>query len=121
MHYHPEAVRIHPFLLAVTTAYDKHYPLVLSPDMIWLLILQGLASHVNANAEALRKRFVAHEGKLVLKLKRDGFQKAIPTTTGKAFLPSFHPKLRTHIGPDAHGLIVNEFSTTVWWKRPRWK
>ena len=112
VHYHPEAVRIHPFLLAVTTAYDKHYPLVLSPDMIWLLILQGLASHVNANAEALRKRFVAHEGKLVLKLKRDGFQKGNPNNDWEGVFAEFSSKLRTHIGPDSHGLIVNEFSTT---------
>ena len=46
--------------------------------MIWLLLLQGLASHVNANAKALRKKFVAHEGKLVLNVRRDGFRKGDP-------------------------------------------
>jgi hypothetical protein len=110
--YPPDALGIHPFLLAVNTAYDKHYPLVLSPDMIWLLILQGLASHVNANAEVLRKKFVAHEGKLVLNVKRDAFQKGNPSNDWAGVFAEFSSELRTHIGPDSHGLIVNEFSTT---------
>lgn len=110
--YRSDALGIHPFLLAVNTAYDKHYPLVLSPDMIWLLILQGLASHVNANAEALRKKFVTHNGKLVLNVKRDAFQKGNPDNDWEGVFAEFSSQIRTHIGPDTHGLIVNEFSTT---------
>ena len=110
--YRPDVLGIHPFLLAVNTAYGKHYPLVLSPDMIWLVILQGLASHINANAEALRKKVVAHEGKLGLNVKRDAFQKGNPSNDWEGVFAEFSSKLRTHIGPDTHGLIVNEFSTT---------
>ena len=32
------------FVGAVHTAYYKHYPLVLSPDMIWQCVAQGLPS-----------------------------------------------------------------------------
>jgi hypothetical protein len=103
---------VHPFLLAVTTAYDRHYPLVLSPDMIWLLILQGFASHVNANSEALRKKFVAHEGKLVVNVQRDNFRKGDPANDWEGVFAELSSKLRTHIGPAAHDLIVNEISTT---------
>jgi hypothetical protein len=108
----PLELSVHPFLLAINTAYDKHYPVVFSPDMIWLLILQGLASHVNADAEALRKKFVAHDGKLTLLVKRDGFKKGNPGNDWQGVFGEFSAQLRTHIGADTHGLIVNEFSTT---------
>jgi hypothetical protein len=43
----------HPFIEAVHRAFADHYPLVLSPQAIWLLIAQGFSSHVNANSEAI--------------------------------------------------------------------
>jgi hypothetical protein len=41
-------------------AYAGHRPVALSPDMIWLMICQGVAHHINANAEQLRPQFVKH-------------------------------------------------------------
>jgi len=38
---------------AVQTAYDNHYPLVLSPDIFWLAITQGFSLHINENFEEL--------------------------------------------------------------------
>ncbi|RYZ47433.1 MAG: DUF4419 domain-containing protein [Sphingobacteriales bacterium] len=53
----------HPFFNGMYQAYADHRPFELSPDMIWLLICQGFAHHVNNNAEALRSMFVDFEGK----------------------------------------------------------
>ena len=53
----------HAFVSAVNLAYAQHYPLVLSPDAIWMCITQGLSQHINTNAEKLRNMFVEHEGK----------------------------------------------------------
>ncbi len=36
---------------AVHLSFFEHYPLILSPDAIWLTIAQGLANHVAQNAE----------------------------------------------------------------------
>ena len=57
---------IHTFVGAVHMAFANHYPLTISPDHVWMCIAQGLSSHVNANAEKLRKMFVEHEGKETL-------------------------------------------------------
>src|SRR5262245_22062239 len=54
----------HPLFEAVHTAFASHFPLILSPDDIWLCIAQGFAHHVNQNAELLRERFVRHQGKV---------------------------------------------------------
>ena len=40
--------------ILLTHAHVGHYPLTLSPDMLWAVILQGLAQHVKNNAERLR-------------------------------------------------------------------
>ena len=48
----------HSFFNGMYNAYANHRPFVLSPDMIWLLISQGFAQHVNANSEKMRHHFV---------------------------------------------------------------
>jgi hypothetical protein len=48
----------HSFFYGMYYAYADHHPFVLSPDMIWLIISQGFARHVNNNPEQLRKHFV---------------------------------------------------------------
>ncbi len=54
-------------------AYARHYPLEITPDHIKLAILQGLAIHINESSETLRSRFVDHEGRKKLVVRRDDF------------------------------------------------
>merc|ERR1712066_541383 len=58
------------FLESVSLAYEKHYPLKITPDIIWITIMQGFAKHINKNAEKFRKDFVSHEGKKLLTIYR---------------------------------------------------
>lgn len=51
------------FIAAVTSAFKDHYPLRLRPQHIWLLILQGIATHVDVHHEQLQERWVKHQGK----------------------------------------------------------
>jgi hypothetical protein len=48
------------FIMAVHTAYAEHYPLALSPDAIWSLVVQGVCAHMSqpGNAEKYRNVFV---------------------------------------------------------------
>lgn len=50
------------------TAFDKHYSLVLSPDMVWLLIAQGISTQINEHAEELRDRLVDFDGQKTLRV-----------------------------------------------------
>ncbi|MGB6231469.1 MAG: DUF4419 domain-containing protein [Litorimonas sp.] len=102
----------HPFLAAVNTAYDNHLPVVFSPDMVWLLILQGVASHVNANAESLRHHFVAHEGKVLIEIRRDRFRRGNPLNDWEGAFAEFSQKMRPYIGAQTHDLIAAPFGTT---------
>jgi len=101
----------HPLIEAVHTAFAGHYPLVLSPDDVWLCLAQGFAMHVEANAEALRSRFVRHEGKLVLKIRRDGFVKGSSDNDWQGCFAEWSDAIAAHIGKK-RDLVVASFSTT---------
>ncbi|ABX06488.1 MAG TPA: DUF4419 domain-containing protein [Herpetosiphon sp.] len=60
-----------PLIQTIHLAFSQHYPLVLTPDCLWLTIAQGFANHVNRHAEHLRQRFVAHEAKKQLTIRVD--------------------------------------------------
>ena len=53
-------------------AFADHRPLVLSPDMVWLLISQTFGRYVNENAETMRPLFVDHVGKTDLVVRGTG-------------------------------------------------
>ncbi len=71
-------VPFHPVVAAAHRAFMDHRPLCLSPDIIWLMIIHGVANHINVNADALRSRFVRHEGKIQISVRRDDFVKGSP-------------------------------------------
>lgn len=102
---------VHPFVGAVALAYARHYPLVLSPDIVWLTITQGLARHIQCNAQELRHHFVSHQGKATITVVRNDFVKGSPDNPWPEVFSEFSTKVREHIGA-AHDLIVSDFSTT---------
>jgi hypothetical protein len=65
-----QSVRCLPngFVNAVVKAYSHHYHLVIRPDDVWISIISLLSFYINAHAETLRKKFVAHDGKKKLEL-----------------------------------------------------
>ncbi|MBD1911115.1 DUF4419 domain-containing protein [Leptolyngbya sp. FACHB-16] len=105
-------VLFHPFVEAVHIAFSDHRPLCLSPDMIWLLISQGLANHINNNTEQLRHQFVKHQGKVKIKIQQNGFVKGSPKNPWSEVFKEFSEAIRQHIGDETHELLIPTFSTT---------
>ncbi|HWO18836.1 MAG TPA: DUF4419 domain-containing protein [Kofleriaceae bacterium] len=101
----------HPLIEAAHVAFAEHYPLVLSPDDVWLCLAQGFAMHVEANAEALRSRFVRHEGQLNLEIVRDNFVKGSPHNDWQGCFGEWSDAIAAHIGKK-RDLVVASFSTT---------
>jgi len=101
----------HPLIGALHTAFAFHHPICLSPDIIWLTLTQGLAQHINMNAEELRHHFVQHSGKLKIKVRRDDFVKGSADNPWAEVFGEFSEQIHQHIGK-AHELIVANFSTT---------
>jgi len=66
---------MHPFIYALHMGFRDHRPVVISPDMVWLMICQGFATHVDQHAEELRDKFVEHQGKLRLKSETGAYRR----------------------------------------------
>eukprot|EP01084_Bolivina_argentea_P206380 352385_1 len=77
------------FIIAIEIAYFLHYPLKLSPSHIWLLITQSIGMHINANAEKLRDKFVHHQGKKDLIVRRPDFVKGSPNNKWHEVIQQF--------------------------------
>ena len=60
-----------PVITGYLRAYQNHYPITISPDIVRLLICQGPSQYVNNNSEELRSMFVDFEGKKMLTVIRD--------------------------------------------------
>jgi len=106
------ALPLHPLISAVHLAFARHYPLILSPDTIWLTIVKGLAIHVNLNADRLRGCFVQHDGKHKICVRRDDFLKGSPENPWPDVFAAFSQQVRGYLRNDAYELIVCDFSTS---------
>ena len=92
-------------------AFDKHYSLVLSPDMIWLLISQGISTHINQNAEQLRNRLVDFDDQkeLVVTTLRDVFEY---DEDWDWVIQAFSDSIDRNMNARFSDLMVCNFSTT---------
>ena len=104
--------RFHGFMEALHYSYANHYPLTLSPDMIWLLIAQGFATHVNENSELLRTHFVNFEGKKLIKVYRDEFSMGSDQNNWLGVFEEFGDQIAIHVGEKLLNLVTGNFSTT---------
>ena len=86
-------------------AFAEHRPIVLSPDMVWMMIGQGFSHYVNENSEAMRELLVSHQGKMTLSVMKatDDWEPVL-----NAF---FEDILKTSKNDVAH-LVTANFSTT---------
>lgn len=98
---------------AVHMAFYQHHPLILSPDAVWTTIAQGVAFHVNQNADKLRSKFVSHEGKEEISIVRPEFKKGCKENDWPGVFPEFAEKIKKKTHGDIHDVIVSDFSTTT--------
>ncbi|KAK8836535.1 hypothetical protein M9Y10_037796 [Tritrichomonas musculus] len=96
------------------TAFKEHRPITISPDIFWLLIIQGFANHVNNNAEKLRSMFVNFEGKRELTVKREDMT---PQTAKEedwnGIFSEFVDQIKTYTGEEITETLEPKFTTTT--------
>jgi len=103
----------HSFFDGIYRAYADHRPIVLSPDMIWLLISQGFAHHINADPEKMRHYFVDFSGKLSLVVASDEIPLDNPNSPWEKIFPEFTRQIAEHTGNEIINLLSADFSTTT--------
>jgi len=101
------------FYKGLINAYASHRAVILSPDVIWLLISQGFAAHVNLNSEKLRDKLVYHQGKKTLEVKSN--QDLIYNTDKvdwEYIFSDFEKQIRSNTKNQIADIITADFSTT---------
>ena len=104
---------MHPFVEAVHQAYAQHLPLIISPDMIWYLITSATAIHINKNSEELRYKFVSHEGKKTIEVRRDNFVFNSRSNPWHEVIDEFSTKIRNLTINKVVDTMLANFSTTT--------
>ncbi|MFN8612896.1 MAG: DUF4419 domain-containing protein [Vulcanimicrobiota bacterium] len=93
-------------------AFAEHRPLILSPDMIWVTLLQGLAEHLESHAEELRPLLIRSKERERLAVPSAGIIiESLETPWDEAML-EFRELIRQQLQPEAVSLATVEFSTT---------
>jgi hypothetical protein len=102
----------HPLIAAAALAFKQHYPLVLSPDVLWITILQGVAQHINNHSNELRSRLVRHQTKIELVV--DTELPGLPVNDAQmlSVVSAFKKRISRHLSAGKRFLLEAEFSTT---------
>lgn len=103
----------HSFFDGMYFAYAEHRPFVISPDMIWLLISQGFAQHVNANPEQLRHFFVNFSGKTQLIVPTNTELSHLSEKEWEEIFPAFTDQIGNQTGDELIKILTSDFSTTT--------
>ena len=94
-------------------AYKNHYPITISPDMIWILIMQGFSRFMEKYENLVRERFVNFTGKKDLKLERLQYS---PYNASKevwdGIIKEFVEKIGNNVGKEVVDNLECDFSTT---------
>ncbi len=104
-------VYINSLLAAVHWAFAEHRPLSISPDMIWVTIVQGLANHVRNNSERLRHKLVEHQGRKELCVLVNDLLPGSPENDWQKHINMLGQEMENQIGKRFADLI-SDFSTT---------
>ena len=97
-------------MAAVHLAFCGHRPLVLTPDILWLTIVQGVAQHVALDPEKRRSVLVPHAGTATIRIVVDDRDYRTPEDLWDQLTDVFRGQLeKTSLVSDR---LTAEFSTT---------
>ena len=94
-------------------AYKNHYPITISPDMIWLLILQGFSRFMDKYHELVREKFVNFEGQKTLYINRYGIPVNLANDeTWDGIIDECVEQIGENIGGETISNLQADFTTT---------
>ena len=100
------------FIGTFITAYNYHGDILLNPDDMWLMVSLYFSKYVDSNAEALRTKFVKHEGKKKLVIV-DSDTENDCLKKWDHFFPQIIAQIKEHTLPNVVDELVCNFSTTT--------
>lgn len=99
-----------PFFFGLCEAYANHRPVVLSPDVIWVLISQGFANHINSNSGQFRNQIVDFDDRKELKIEVGSEPEK---TDWYNVFESFYSRLSHDVKDNLAETLLCDFSTST--------
>ena len=99
-----------PFFFGLCEAYANHRPVVLSPDVIWVLISQGFANHINSNSSEFRNQIVDFDDRKELEIEVVGEPEK---TDWYNVFESFYSGLSQDVKDNLAETLLCDFSTST--------
>ena len=97
---------------ALDESFTYHRPITLSPDLFWLLILQGFAQHINLYPSEYREQLVINKEKKIIEIRKDillndsSYWREVPGEVVEKFKTSL-------VDPSILDTLIPKFSTTT--------
>ncbi|EDP98110.1 DUF4419 domain-containing protein [Kordia algicida OT-1] len=103
----------HAFLYGLYLAYSQHRPFTLSPDMIWLLVLQGISNHVNFSYQAKENLFPQLTNKQTITIESNNIFLGDPESPWHETTAQFTNQIEKIVGSEIIADLRADFSTTT--------
>lgn len=106
--------KMHPVFEGYLWAYKNHRPITISPDIIWLLVIQAFANHVSENGEELRSKLVNFKGNHPITVKRPDINfTEMNAKDWESLIPEFTHQISKYTGDEIIDTLTASFSTTT--------
>ena len=100
-------------ILGLVFAYKNHFPITVSPDMIWLLILQGYSKFMDKYSELVREKYVNFNGQKTIKIDRMGlFVHSFSEEDWNGIIDECVEQISEYVGEEIISNLQSDFSTT---------
>jgi len=100
-------------ILGLVFAYKNHFPITVSPDMIWLLILQGYSKFMDKYSELVREKYVNFNGQKTIKIDRMGlFVHSFSEEDWNGIIDECVEQIGEYVGEEIISNLESDFSTT---------
>lgn len=104
---------IHPFVGMVGIAFAEHHSIEITPDDIWLLILDGVRLHVEANRDALKRKFVVDGSDTTINVYDNSLSETSPSKQWMDNINAIYGALYKKLPTATRGALSAHFSTTT--------
>ena len=94
-------------------AYKNHFPITVTPDMIWLLILQGYSRFMDKYSELVKEKYVNFSGQKTLYINRYGEGIRNLSDEGwNGIIDEVVEQIGEHVGEETISNLQSDFTTT---------
>lgn len=95
----------------IQECYDNHRPLILTPDIIWLAICQGVSIHINEHYDSLKNVIFVKNKPDKLVVRNDSLEYS--GSSWIELINSFSVETKKYTKGDFYSFFVSDFSTST--------